>query len=129
MRTWWWALVLGTSVASADPSSIRLRRLTEEPPSAWLRLDTAPRDPEAPEHRELSYQLGPFRVGVSASIDHFGDSTHRSIGLFAYRTFHLSRWMHAWIGLGIGVDRWDGANQTSSTQGVTVGLTLGTTFR
>ena len=37
-----------------------------------------------------------FRVGVNASLTREGDGTHRAVGLFAYRTFRLSRWMHRW---------------------------------
>ena len=78
---------------------------------------------------ELSYDLGPFRVGVNASMSRSGDSTHRMVGLFAYRAFRLSRWMHAWILFGVAVEQWSVAGLQPATQGVNVGLTLGTTFR
>ena len=79
---------------------------------------------------ELSYDLGPFRVGVNASLDRTGNSTHRMIGLFAYKTFLLSRWMHAWISLGISFEQWDDPEvPRDRRQGVTAGFTLGTTFR
>jgi len=77
---------------------------------------------------ELSYDLGPFRVGVNASMTREGDSAHRMVGLFAYRTFRLSRWMHAWIMLGVAYEQWSFAN-AGSRQGVNVGLSIGTTFR
>jgi hypothetical protein len=77
---------------------------------------------------ELSYDLGPFRVGVNASLTREGDSSHRMVGLFAYRTFRLSRWMHAWIMLGIAYEQFSFAN-AGSRQGTHVGLSIGTTFR
>jgi hypothetical protein len=76
---------------------------------------------------ELSYDLGPFRVGVNASLQREGDFSHRVVGLFAYRTFRLSRWMHAWIVLGLAFDQLKGDGL--ARQGVTAGLSLGTTFR
>jgi hypothetical protein len=78
---------------------------------------------------ELSYDLGPFRVGVNASLDRVGTSTHRAVGLFAYRTFRLSRWMRAWIVLGISYEQWAGVGTLGPRQGVTTGLSVGTTFR
>jgi hypothetical protein len=77
---------------------------------------------------ELSYDVGPFRVGVNASMTREGDSAHRMVGLFAYRTFGLSRWMHAWIMLGIAYEQFSFAN-AGSRQGTHVGLSIGTTFR
>jgi hypothetical protein len=82
---------------------------------------------------ELSHELGPFRVGVNASMarerNHFGDATHRMVGLFAYRTFRLSRWMHAWIVLGVAYEQWTGATPQRPAQDFSTGLALGTTFR
>jgi hypothetical protein len=77
---------------------------------------------------ELSYDLGPFRIGLNASMGRIGDSSHRMIGLFAYRTFRLSRWMRAWIVLGVAYEQWD-VGSGPRGGGVTMGLTLGTTFR
>jgi len=77
---------------------------------------------------ELSYDLGPFRVGLNASIGREGDSTHRMVGLFAYRTFRLSRWMHAWIVFGVAYEQWDGVGP-GPRRGLNTGLSLGTTFR
>jgi hypothetical protein len=37
--------------------------------------------------------------------------------------------MHAWIVFGIAFDQWAGAGPNAGRQGMTVGLTLGTTFR
>jgi len=78
---------------------------------------------------ELSYDLGPFRVGVNASLGRNGDLSHRMVGLFAFRTFKLSRWMTAWIALGLAWEQWDTPALARPRQGATIGLTLGTTFR
>jgi hypothetical protein len=77
---------------------------------------------------ELSYDLGPFRIGVNASMTRTADGSHRMVGLFAYRTFRLSHWMHAWILLGVAYEQWQVAG-VAGKQGVNVGLALGTTFR
>jgi len=78
---------------------------------------------------ELSYDLGPFRVGVNASLGRTGDLSHRMVGLFAYRTFKLSRWMTAWITLGLSWEQWDTPAIASPRPGTSLGLSLGTTFR
>jgi hypothetical protein len=78
---------------------------------------------------ELSYDLGPFRVGVHAALTHTRESSHQVVGLFAFRTFRLSRWMHAWIVLGISYEQWRDADVPMPRQGLNVGLSLGTTFR
>ena len=79
---------------------------------------------------ELSYHLGPFRLGVNASMGRVGDSSHRMVGLFAYRNFRLSRWMHAWIVLGVAFEQWDDdVGPRGPRQGVNTGLSVGTTFR
>ncbi len=78
---------------------------------------------------ELSYDLGPFRIGVNASMERNGDSTHRMVGLFAYRTFRITHWMRAWIVLGVALEQWAVAGQPGTRQGTNVGLALGTTFR
>jgi hypothetical protein len=76
---------------------------------------------------ELSYDLGPFRIGVTASLTRDGETSHRAVGLFAYRTFRLSRWMQAWILLGVAYEQWNIGGQPRS--GTTAGLSIGTTFR
>jgi hypothetical protein len=76
---------------------------------------------------ELSYDLGPLRVGMNASLSRTGDSSHRMVGLFAYRTFQLSRWMRAWVMLGLAFETW--SSGATTRQGLSAGLTLGTTFR
>lgn len=78
---------------------------------------------------ELSYDLGPFRVGMNASLTRDAESTHRMVGLFAYRTFRLSRWMNAWIVFGVALEQWQVANQPDTARGVNMGVTIGTTFR
>jgi hypothetical protein len=78
---------------------------------------------------ELTYDLGPFSVGINASLDQVGSSSHRAVGLFAFRTFRLSRWMHAWIVLGISYEQWAGTGTLGPRSGVTTALSVGTTFR
>lgn len=78
---------------------------------------------------ELSYRLGPFRVGLDAAIDESIGGSHRMLGLFIYRRFDLSRWMHAWIALGLSFDAWSSPGMSAPQQSATVGLSLGTTFR
>jgi len=78
---------------------------------------------------ELSYDLGWFRLGVNASLGRYGDLSHRMVGLFAYRTFKLSRWMNAWIALGLSWEQWDTPALAGPQRGTTVGLSIGTTFR
>jgi hypothetical protein len=77
---------------------------------------------------ELSYDLGPFSVGLNGSMGKTGDLSHRMVGLFAFRKFRLSKWMHAWIVLGVSFEQWNqpGAPARSGTN---VGLSIGTTFR
>ena len=77
---------------------------------------------------ELTYDLGPFSVGVNVSMTQDGGVSRRTLGLFAFRTFHLSRWMHAWIMFGVALERLD-IDGAPPQQGVNIGLSLGTTFR
>lgn len=178
MRTWVGAILLASSVASAEDTGVRVnvRRLAEAPAEPWLHLDAAmpdlvdaagglqdgraallelgPRVRLAAEgtwwqtglspslfaedldahgwraSAELSYDLGWFRGGVNASVGHLGEGGHRMAGLFAYRSFRLSRWMRAWIMVGAALEQWDRAGpRTPKKQGTSVGFTLGTTFR
>ena len=82
---------------------------------------------------ELSYDLGPFRVGASVAMGHvddrYGSGTYQMVGLFAYKTFRLSRWMRAWIALGITHQQWNGTPPPGESNATTIGLSLGTTFR
>lgn len=75
---------------------------------------------------ELSYDLGPFSVGVNASLTHDGATSHRAVGLFAFRTFRLSRWTKLWIILGLSYEQLEGATTAS---GASAGLRIGGTFR
>jgi hypothetical protein len=77
---------------------------------------------------ELTYDLGPFSVGMNVALTRDGDESRRMVGLFAFRTFHLSRWMHAWISFGVALEQVD-ADHAPPLRGMTIGLSLGTTFR
>jgi hypothetical protein len=77
---------------------------------------------------ELSYDLGPFSVGVNASLTREGDSSHRAVGLFAFRKFRFSRWTQLWIVLGVSYEEFQLSNGTSQN-GTSVGLRIGGTFR
>ena len=76
---------------------------------------------------ELSYDLGPFSVGVNASMTKDGDSSHRAVGLFAFRRFRFSRWTQLWILLGVSYEQFQLSNGAQS--GANVGLKIGGTFR
>ncbi len=129
VRTWPWLLLVG-SAAQADPLRLHAPRLAEAPDEPALHVDlTSLQRHSWHAGGERSYQLGPFRLAAVSSIDQLGDSSRRSIGLFAYKTFRLSRWMHAWIGLGIVYEQLHDPAVFHDEQGVTIGLTLGTTFR
>lgn len=82
---------------------------------------------------ELSYDLGLFRVGASIGAGHvdsrFERGTYRVVSLAAYRTFRLSRWMLAWISLGIGHQDWFGNPPPGEANATTATLSIGTTFR
>jgi hypothetical protein len=77
---------------------------------------------------ELSYDLGPFSVGVNASLTRDGDSSHRAVGLFAYRKFRFSRWTQLWIMFGVSYEQFEFANGASQS-GTNIGLKIGGTFR
>lgn len=82
---------------------------------------------------ELSSDLGGFRVALSAGAGHVDNrlerGTSRFVGVSATRTFRLSRWMLAWISLGAGVQQWSGLPPLGESNGASVKLTIGTTFR
>ena len=77
---------------------------------------------------ELSIDLGWFRAGANASYSRTSyDLVHKTRGLFIAKTFDLSRWMHAWIMLGLSDEEWQLGHEVE--RGRSIGLTLGTTFR
>ncbi len=77
---------------------------------------------------ELSYDLGWFSIGANVSLTQDITGSHRTLGLFAYKKFNLSRWMHAWIALGLSFDSYQEPNAPPRS-GTTIGISLGTTFR
>ena len=82
----------------------------------------------------LSVDLGFARLDVTAAwqrVDtRYGGGHYRDVGVALVRNFRLSRWMHAWISLGIGQRQWlDGVPPPGEADGTTVMLTFGTTFR
>jgi len=77
---------------------------------------------------ELSYDLGWFSIGANVSLTDDITGSHRTAGLFAFKKFRLSRWMHAWIAIGLSFDRYDDTRGVPRS-GTTLGISLGTTFR
>jgi hypothetical protein len=83
----------------------------------------------------LSHDLGFARVEAGASLNEvdsrFGSGRYVDLGLSIRRTFRLSRWMTAWISLGVGRRRWLGAGQppAGESDATEVMLRVGTTFR
>lgn len=82
---------------------------------------------------ELSYDLGPFRIGANLAVGHvdgrFERGTYQIVGVAIFRTFELSRWMHAWISLGVGRQQWVGSPPPGEADATVIGLSIGTTFR
>lgn len=82
----------------------------------------------------LSHDFGFVRLEASLSRNHVdmhhGRGTYRERGVSLSRTFRLSRWMRAVVGLDIGQRAWEGdqppAGEANET---TVMLRVGTTFR
>ena len=54
---------------------------------------------------------------------------YRTIGVRLIKRFRLSRWMLAWISLGVSRRDWYGAPPAGEANSTTVSLTIGTTFR
>lgn len=81
----------------------------------------------------LSYDLGLFKVGASVEYGHvdsrYERGTYRFVGISAYRTFRLSRWMLAWIALSAGRQEWLGLPPSGEANSNSVMLSIGTTFR
>jgi hypothetical protein len=82
---------------------------------------------------ELSYDLGWFRLGANLSVGEVDTRYERGmyqiLGVSAYRTFRISRWMLAWISVGVWRQQWFGAPPPGESNSTTVGLSLGATFR
>lgn len=77
---------------------------------------------------ELSVDLGWFRVGANASYSRTSyDGVHKTRGLFIAKTFDLSRWMHAWIMIGLSSEEWQVGHDVE--RGLSIGISVGTTFR
>lgn len=80
----------------------------------------------------LSYDLGLFKVGASVQYGHvdsrYERGTYRVVGIAAYRTFRLSRWMLAWIALSAGHQEWLGVPPPGESNSSSVMLSVGTTF-
>jgi hypothetical protein len=83
----------------------------------------------------LSRDLGFAHLEAGASLDEvdsrFGSGRHVDLGLSIRRTFRLSRWMTAWISLGVGRRRWlgDEPPPAGESDATSVMLRVGTTFR
>jgi hypothetical protein len=77
---------------------------------------------------ELSLDLGWFRVGANASYSRTSyEGVHKTRGLFVAKTFDVSRWMRAWIMLGLSDEEWQLGPRVE--RGRSIGISLGTTFR
>lgn len=82
----------------------------------------------------LARDLGFATVELHGELDHvesrYGRGTYRDVGISIGRTFRLSRWMTAWISLGLAHRHWlDQAPAGEPSDETTVMLTIGTTFR
>lgn len=82
---------------------------------------------------ELSYDLGPFRLGAhvgAGQLDgRFERGSYRFAGMTVTRTLRLSPWMLAWISLSAGLEQWSGLPAPARASSTEVKLTVGTTFR
>lgn len=81
----------------------------------------------------LVRKLGPLRVGAYASYQVLDTwylrGTYVDLGLSIGHTFRLSRWMNAWIALGVGRRTWQGQSPAGEADATNFMLTIGTTFR
>jgi hypothetical protein len=81
---------------------------------------------------EATYDLGPFELSANMSLSRihgrYEAGTYRDIGIALTKRFRLSRWMLAWISLGIGQRTWLGVDPPERNS-TTVMLSIGTTFR
>jgi hypothetical protein len=82
---------------------------------------------------ELSYDLGPVRIGVTGAIGEVDGrlerGRYRDVAVSISRTFRLSRWMHGWISLSLGHRSWNARPLYGEPDGTTLLLGAGTTFR
>jgi hypothetical protein len=81
----------------------------------------------------LVRKVGPLRVGGYAAYQALDTwylrGTYVDLGLSVGHTFRLSRWMHAWIALGVGRRTWQGQPPPGEANATNFMLTIGTTFR
>lgn len=81
----------------------------------------------------LVYDLGLFKLGASLEYGHvdsrYERGTYQVVGVAAYRTFRLSRWMLAWIALSAGRQQWLGQAPPGEASSSSIMLSIGTTFR
>ncbi len=81
----------------------------------------------------LSVDLGPVELEVTGSVVDLdtilGRGRYVDTGLAITKTRRLSRWMTAWISLGVGLRQWVGTVPDGESNGGQVTLTVGTTFR
>ncbi len=77
--------------------------------------------------------LGFAQLVVHSSVEdletRFGRERRASFGITLQRTYVLSRWMTAWVSLGIGRTVWLGTPAPHDGDGTTAMLSIGTTFR
>jgi hypothetical protein len=83
---------------------------------------------------QLARDLGFVKVSAGASVNRVdtdnGSGTYRQLDLAVSRSKRFSRWMTAFVSLGLGVRRWSGAaSPPGEANGHQVTLTIGTTFR
>jgi hypothetical protein len=81
----------------------------------------------------LRRTIGSFVLEAGGAYDHvdsrYGSGSYVDLGLALTRYFHLSRWMTAWISIGIGNRIWLGQPPAGESNATQVRLSIGTTFR
>jgi len=81
----------------------------------------------------LTRDFGVARLTATASYGgldgRLGDGRYVDLTLALTHTFRLSRWMTAWISLSVSVRNWQGTPPPGESNGATVMLGVGTTFR
>jgi len=85
---------------------------------------------------QLSRELGWATLEVSGLFSQadlqYGaleSARHVDLGIGLVRRFQLSRWMRAWIRLGVSQRIWLGDSPTGEASSTTIGISIGTTFR